>query len=64
MKHLAKCIGCRCDDLHACVSYNKPCHWLRVDYGIGWGVCSACPELVQTWDMNLARIPNAEWRVR
>lgn len=71
---LATCIGCGCDDLHACVREIpldelverdmmgllpmpvrefptvEPCHWLRVDYAAGIGVCSACPGLVEAWD--------------
>ncbi len=49
---IATCIGCGCDDMHACEDLNTggPCSWLRVDYTIGRGVCSACPEDVTRWD--------------
>ncbi len=47
----AICIGCGCDDFHACCDANSiPCHWLRVDYRSGLGVCSACAEHVPAWD--------------
>jgi hypothetical protein len=61
----AVCIGCGCDDLHACVrgirsqlpmgatippAKSKTCHWLRLDRGAGFGVCSACPGSVERWD--------------
>ena len=42
---IATCIGCGCDDLHACVDlFGDPCHWLTVSYEDGTGVCSACPD--------------------
>lgn len=42
---IATCIGCGCDDLHACVdSLLGPCSWLRVDYETGTGVCSECAD--------------------
>jgi hypothetical protein len=37
---LALCIGCRCDDDHACPG---GCSWLVVDRNLGLGVCSQCP---------------------
>lgn len=43
----ATCIGCGCDDDHACAA---GCFWLRVDYQIGQGVCSECPSSVADWD--------------
>lgn len=47
----AVCIGCGCDDFHACCDANgNPCHWLKVDYRSGVGVCSACSKHVPTWD--------------
>lgn len=50
--NLALCIGCGCDDNHACWddAHDSPCFWERVDYAAGLGVCSACPECVATWD--------------
>ncbi len=50
IERLAVCIGCSCDDLHACMHSIEPCHWLRVDRNTGRGVCSVCPELVVNWD--------------
>lgn len=44
---LASCIGCGCDDFHAC---DFGCWWLRVDYGAGLGVCSECEDRVEAWD--------------
>lgn len=44
---LAHCIGCGCDDLHACADR---CWWLRVDYDAGIGVCSNCAEHAARWD--------------
>ena len=47
MSRLAVCIGCGCDDRHAC---HGGCSWLRVDYNEGKGVCSECAEHVAAWD--------------
>jgi ParB/RepB/Spo0J family partition protein len=44
---LATCIGCGCDDDHAC---EGGCTWLRVDRQSGKGVCSSCPDHVEQWD--------------
>ncbi len=48
----ATCIGCGCTDSHACCDEPDcvPCHWLRVDYPKGRGVCSSCPDLAEAWD--------------
>lgn len=43
----ATCIGCGCRDDRAC---NGGCHWLRVDYKMGLGVCSQCKPYVEAWD--------------
>jgi hypothetical protein len=43
----ATCIGCGCTDQRACIG---GCHWLRVDYAKGRGVCSTCAHLVAAWD--------------
>lgn len=57
---IASCIGCGCDDFHACpVGDERGCHWLRVDYEEGLGVCSACPEFEAQWDAG-DRTPHAE----
>lgn len=49
---VATCIGCGCDDLHACSdeAVGGPCSWVRLDRVAGLGVCSACPEHVGRWD--------------
>ncbi|WP_080446723.1 hypothetical protein [Burkholderia ubonensis] len=49
---VAVCIGCGCDDFHACWddANESPCFWERVDCGAGLGVCSACAECVGAWD--------------
>ncbi len=44
---VATCIGCGCDDLHACAG---GCSWLRVDRESGDGICSECAHLVEQWD--------------
>ncbi|WP_196486004.1 hypothetical protein [Burkholderia stagnalis] len=51
-RDIAVCIGCGCDDFHACRddAHESPCSWERVDYDAGRGVCSACPEWVSAWD--------------
>jgi hypothetical protein len=36
-----KCRVCGCDDLHACVTKDGPCHWVEPD------LCSACVETEQ-----------------
>lgn len=48
---IARCIGCGCDDLHACVHPDRgePCSWLAVDRVSGLGVCSACPGDLTRW---------------
>ncbi len=60
---VAMCIGCGCDDFHACWDdeAGEPCHWLRVDYDASLGVCSACPEVVSDWDAGdrEIRVPHA-----
>lgn len=48
---IAVCIGCGCDDFHACVDeLNDACSWLVVNRNIGLGVCSSCPEHLERWD--------------
>ncbi|RQQ01060.1 hypothetical protein DF164_28385 [Burkholderia stagnalis] len=58
----ALCIGCGCDDFHACWddARESPCFWKRVDRGAGLGVCSACPECVSAWDAgdHTVRVPS------
>lgn len=43
----ALCIGCGCDDDHACAG---GCSWLRIDRHECIGVCSNCPEHETRWD--------------
>lgn len=45
----ATCIGCGCDDYHACVDEHGPCSWIVVDYAEGVGVCSCCEPHVARW---------------
>lgn len=46
-----RCIGCGCDDRHACQDeFGEPCGWLRIDRETGVGVCSECPDTVALWD--------------
>lgn len=42
------CVGCGCDDHHACQPAG--CWWLRVDREKGEGVCSQCGGQVEPWD--------------
>lgn len=48
----AVCIGCGCDDFHACwdETAGQPCHWLKVDAEAGLGVCSVCTSQLPRWD--------------
>jgi len=43
----AACIGCGCDDDHAC---EGGCSWLRIDRDEYVGVCSSCPQFEARWD--------------
>lgn len=47
---IAVCIGCGCDDLHACVGDEGPCSWLVVEYDTCRGVCSCCQEQLERWN--------------
>lgn len=44
---VATCIGCGCDDDHACVG---GCSWVRIDRIACVGVCAACLADVPRWD--------------
>lgn len=48
---MTTCIGCGCDDHNACRNDDLAagCHWLALDTKTGFGVCSACPELLKRW---------------
>lgn len=50
--NIATCIGCGCDDLHACwdEEAGHPCSWIRLDRNAGLGVCSGCPDHATRWD--------------
>ena len=52
---LATCIGCGCDDNHAC---EDGCWWQRVDHKAGLGVCSECEDHAEAWDRG-DRTPHA-----
>jgi hypothetical protein len=41
------CIGCGCDDDHAC---EGGCSWLRIDRDESLGVCSSCAHVEAAWD--------------
>lgn len=62
---IATCIGCGCDDLHACCDSQsgRPCSWLAVDYSIGKGVCTSCENHIERWkagDMEIHRDTGTE----
>lgn len=45
------CIGCGCDDLHACEDLlGDPCSWLIQSGTAKRGVCSECPTWLRRWD--------------
>lgn len=47
----AVCIGCGCDDDHACIDWLElPCTWVRIDRTAGVGLCSECLDLAPRWD--------------
>jgi hypothetical protein len=52
----AICIGCGCDEIHACViparceAGAEVCWWMRFDAARKTGVCSACEDLRKGWD--------------
>lgn len=50
--NIATCIGCGCDDHHACIEpdSHQPCSWLTVDYDAGRGVCSCCNQHLARWN--------------
>lgn len=51
----ARCIRCGCRDHRACVGPQGPCHWLKVDYELGIGVCSECEAALDLWQQAVAR---------
>ena len=50
---VAYCVGCGCDDLHAC--HPSGCSWLRIARDARIGVCSSCDFLVRAWDAGACR---------
>ncbi|MGZ8219816.1 hypothetical protein [Methylomagnum sp.] len=52
IRPVSVCVGCGCDDLHACFdeSTHLPCHWVRLDEAAGKGVCSCCLDWLPAWD--------------
>lgn len=52
----AICIGCGCDEIHACAiparceAGVEVCWWMRFDAATKTGVCSACEDLRKGWD--------------
>lgn len=44
---VATCIECGCNDLRACAG---GCCWVRVDYDVGFGICSQCSHGLAAWD--------------
>jgi hypothetical protein len=50
----AICIGCGCDEDHACpfgdLHVADPCWWYRFSAETKTGVCSSCTDLLAAWD--------------
>jgi hypothetical protein len=47
---LCQCIGCGCDDLHACADLiGDPCSWLVRSESGRLGVCTQCPVALARW---------------
>jgi len=47
---LCVCIGCGCDDEHACEDLlGDPCGWLQQSGTRKRGVCTQCPTYVKAW---------------
>lgn len=42
----AKCVGCGCTDREGCM---EGCTWLAVDRRDRTGVCSSCPDRLESW---------------
>lgn len=57
---IAICIGCGCDDMHACWDdkAGRPCSWERVDRKAQIGVCSVCKNLAPAWDKGDRKPPS------
>lgn len=47
---LCQCIGCGCDDSHACADLlGDPCGWLVRSKSGRLGVCTQCPLTMRAW---------------
>lgn len=47
----ATCLGCGCTDNRACKDADgEPCGWIKVNYPLGVGVCTSCPEKVEVFE--------------
>ena len=45
------CIGCGCDDNHACADLlGDPCGWLVQSGSDRHGVCTQCPAMLRAWE--------------
>jgi hypothetical protein len=44
------CIGCGCDEVHACEHGGTGCWWLRSNAEDHAGVCSRCEDLIEHWE--------------
>ena len=48
---LCVCIGCGCDDEHACEDvFGDPCGWIQQSGSGKRGVCTQCPTYVTAWN--------------
>lgn len=48
---LCQCIGCGCDDNHACQDLlGDPCGWIVQSKSRRLGVCTRCPNMVPLWN--------------
>jgi hypothetical protein len=48
---LCQCIGCGCDDNHACPDLlGDPCGWLVQSESGRLGVCTRCPVTLRRWE--------------
>jgi hypothetical protein len=48
---ICQCIGCGCDDNHACQDLlGDPCGWLVKSRSGRLGVCTQCPATMRLWE--------------
>lgn len=57
---VATCIGCNCTDLHACDTLLGPCHWIKVDYKLGIGVCCECDHKLEEYKKRIEQFYRQE----